>query len=109
MTYCDGKSYFAGLNEIDRFRKGEYNNIFKNYLIRLQYMKNLQNFFIPCCGMAAGEVIYNVKTLKIPKSLVSILRYSVKVTYNLYNLTHPKNYEIRYMNNGDIEVWKVGE
>ena len=104
LTTCDGDSAFAAIREQGKFRDKK-NYITSDSILSLSYSTNLYNFGIGCAGMASGMVFLDlyVDNIKRPDPISAI----IKAVYIGKNNDYGKKVEVRYMSDGDIEVWRI--
>jgi RHS repeat-associated protein len=110
LSQCDGNSVFAVIEERKKLGNGYYDNAFNafkiSYTNRLKYDHNLQTFALPCTIMAGGIVFKEALLKKVPKNLSGWTGLVITAVYNSKK-ERGINYEIRYMNNGKVEIWKT--
>ena len=99
LTTCDGDSAFAAIRELNKFRNKK-NYITSDAILALSYSTKLHNFSVNCSRMPGGMVFLglyedNIKTI------------SIKAVYIGKNNDYGKQVEVRYMSDGDIEVWRI--
>ncbi len=110
LSKCDGENVFAIIKEREKLANGYYNKVFNSlnisYTNRLYYDYNLEVFGIPCISKASALIIKEVFINKVPKNLSGWTSFIIKAVYNSKK-ERGLNYEVRYMKNGEIEIWKT--